>query len=180
MSNEDGSVTDFSSCVPAPGGGMHGPGVRGIGNPYLFGLAPPGTRIDVSVPDHARPPALGKTHEAGENPPQFPRFRRQPGQPLSPPHRPPPRTAPGSSSSFCFQTSGLLRPPSSAPHRYPGRKIQGHGHQIVAVRGTDNSTMSFKTFYYITICLASGLLFPTRGLFPDTYTHQFAPYVHVF
>ena len=31
-----------------------------------------------------------------------------------------------------LRTSGLILPLPSAPHRYPGKEILGHGHQIVA------------------------------------------------
>ena len=34
-----------------------------------------------------------------------------------------------------LRTSGLVLPPWSAPHRYTGKTILGHGHQIVAVTG---------------------------------------------
>ena len=46
-----------------------------------------------------------------------------------------------------LRTSGLVLPLSSAPHRYPGKTILGHGHQIVAVMGADKQhVFSFIMF----------------------------------
>ena len=117
-SNERLSVTDFPSCVPAPGGGLRGPEVREIDNPYLgrFGLAPPrdlsqrvcpGSRLSTSAP--AAPVMIGNTRR----PKIHLHFR----------------------GSIVNRANLGLHHKSSASYRYTGRKILGHGHQIVAVRG---------------------------------------------
>ena len=46
-------------------------------------------------------------------------------------------------SLFIFRLLGQTRPHSSAPPPLPGKKILGHRHQIVAVRGADQHTFVF-------------------------------------
>ena len=106
----------------------------------------------------------GQTHEAGENPPRFPRFRRQPGQHRSLPHYP--SHAPGSSSGFCSSnfwstaTTFFGSPPLSR------KNILGHVHQIVAVTGADITCINMKH----SVQPMASLYSHTRGLFPEHHT----------
>ena len=81
--------------------------------------------------------------------PLSPRSRWRTGRSRSPPHCPSRQSVPRSSSSpvffipssyFWFLSSVSNDHFSSIPHRFPGKRILSHEHQIVAVRGTDNNT----------------------------------------
>ena len=82
----------------------------------------------------------GQTHEAGETPPRFPRFRCQPEQPRSPPYYPTRQTAPGSSSGFCSSNFWSTTTPYSAPHRYPGMTSGRYYSQLGAYSQTEHLT----------------------------------------
>ena len=72
------------------------------------------------------------------------------------------RTVSRSTAMGCHaQVSAPSVPLSPVPHRFPGKKILSHGHQIVVVRGTNNTThFSFHNTFIMTLQPACGSLFP--------------------
>ena len=179
ISNANRSVTGFTGCVPAPGGSLRGPGVCQIGNSNLgrFGLAPfrgpsrrvcPGLRVYASAPTTLVTTGISFGIWSG---PVSDLCGRQSSTSVSAVSLSTRITSVStilSSPSDCsrlifwLRTSGLLRPLSSAPHRYPGMKIPGHGHQIVAVMGADNNT----DWYFITFLLQQSVR-PVAGIIPN-------------
>ena len=117
-----------TGCVPVPGSDLPGPGVCWVDRLYVhrFGWPHPGARVGVAVPDQVCPPPhrrlpghwyiLRHQLRSRSRPTRQANihlsFRhRQPGHPRFPPHQPPRRAVPDSSSNF--YSSGFWSNPTT-------------------------------------------------------------------
>ena len=137
--NVNRSFTSVTCWASSPGSGPRGPVSVSVTHFRAISVWPrSGARVGVAVPDHCPLVSLSSDGSHDNWPiiwhlvgPMrrtkihlgFRGFVVNMAQPRSPPHYPPPRTAPGSSSGFCSSSSDLSRPLSSAAHHYPGKNI---------------------------------------------------------